>query len=143
MSQRLVTQNQRRNAEQAEHPAGDVRREGERLDEARAEFRVAWAAKVSKKRRQAAWTRLRAASLHRIVRDIRIAGAILGAIVGAMNLTGGPGIQRFLAGALLGMLLGLLMVTPLLFLIEGSAGANHLKADCLEREARELERQVD
>lgn len=143
MGQTLTTQNELWNAEQAEHPAGDVRREGERLDEARAEFRVAWAAKVSEKRRQAAWTRMRAASLHRIVRDIRIAGAILGAIVGAMNLTGGPGIQRFLVGILLGMLFGFLMVTPLLFLVEGIAGANHLKAERLERAARELERQVD
>jgi hypothetical protein len=129
--------------ERAEPRAAGASPEGERLDEARAEFRVAWAAKVSEKRHQAAWARMRAASLNRVTREIRLAGVILGAIAGATRLTGGHGFANFLAGLLLGMLFGFLVVTPLLFFLEGVAGANHLKAERLERAARELERQVD
>jgi hypothetical protein len=142
MNQTMITEQALGTAELPAPPSGSVSREGERLDEARANFRAAWAAKVRDTRRQAAWARMRAVSLHRIARDVRIAGVLIGAILGAMNLAGGHGFPHLLAGGLWAALLGLPIVILLLFLIEGVAGATHLKAERLERAARDLERQV-
>lgn len=143
MSQTTTAEEALRTPERSKQPNGSENREGERLDEARAEFRAAWARKVTEKRRQAAWARMRAASLQRVSREILLAGLLLGAILGPGAFPGAPGFPRFLEVVLLGATLGFVFVIPLLGLTQGGAGANRKKADRLEDAARELERQVD
>lgn len=143
MNQAVTTEVALETAEWSEHPVQKPSLEGKRLEEARAEFRAAWAAKVSEKRGQAAWARMRAASLHRLTREIQVGSMLLGAVAGPLLLPGAHGFLDFLKVMLGGALLGLIVVVPLLFLTRSGAASHGRKAEQLEGAARDLERQVD
>jgi len=142
MNRLVTTEETLENPELSEHAAEAAGLQGKRLDEARAEFRAEWAGKVERIRRRAAWTRMRGASLNRLARDVRVAALVLGALVGTVNLLGAHDFRTIL-GVFVGALLGLIGVTPLVFWIDGSARSSNLRAERLDRSARDLERQVD
>jgi hypothetical protein len=124
-----------------ESPDVEVSRnvEGRSLDDVRAEFREAWQAKVAAQRQRAAWARKRAVALQHTTRQLRIAGLLMGALVGLLFGIGSHHLLRLLHGAFLGAVFGLLAVSPLLLLTEGSAGHWREHAEQLERAAQKLE----
>lgn len=112
---------------------------GESLDDARAEFRAKWQAKIDRKRQEAGEARRRAEWLARtkdvVTYHVPLIGAVLGLIVGLVitldNAAAGP----VLLGVLFGFYAGKAIVLPLL------AASRYWgkRADRLERELRELE----
>lgn len=137
---RLAGEPERR-MEAWEAPDVEVRRnvEGRSLDDARAEFRAAWERKVAAQRQRAAWARKRALALKQTTRQLRLAGLLIGAVSGLLYGFGVEDPLRLLHGAVLGAVFGLLAVSPLLLLMEGSAGHWREHAEQLERAAWEME----
>ena len=113
--------------------------DGQSLDDARREFRAAWQARVAEQRQRAAWARKRAAALRHMTRQLRTAGFLLGAVAGLLYGFGAHSLLRLLHGAFVGAVFGLIAVTPLLLLTEGSAGHWRERAEQLERAAQQME----
>lgn len=112
----------------------------QRLDDARAEFRVEWQAKLDRKRQQAKRALGHAGDLKVLAELMAGGGAICGLFVGAVigGGTGHPVVAVIIAvfGTLLG--LGLALVPVALLRVCG--GICRRRGERLEREAHELER---
>lgn len=112
---------------------------GESLDDARAEFRAKWQAKIDRKRQEAGEARRRAEWLARtkdvVSYHVPLIGAVLGLIVGLVitldNAAAGP----VLLGVLFGFYAGKAIVLPL----PTVARSWGKRVERLERELRELE----
>lgn len=113
--------------------------DGQSLDDARREFRAAWQAKVEDQRQRAVWARKRATALRHTTRQLRTAGLLIGAVAGLLYGFGAHSLLRVLHGSFVGTVFGLIAVTPLMLVTEGSAGHWRERAEQLERAAQQME----
>lgn len=112
---------------------------GESLDDARAEFRAEWQAKIERKREQAEQARRTFRYFQRGPGVISVIAAIGGAVFAAVRTAGGGGAWFIPVGAFAGSILGWAFTSPLVPASIVAATVYRRRAERLEREGQELE----
>lgn len=127
-------------AEPELHPVEAQSAEGQRLDDARAEFRAEWQAKLQAKREGAEHAR-RAEDLGIAAQwKLLAGGAGVGAALGLLIAVCSGSLANVPFGLVTGILAGVIMILPLEVVVLAATAGACMRAERLEREVREMER---